>query len=329
MGKPLNVRMDNETASVLDAATVAAIKKALSGSSLIVEHQGQSDGRAANRFVCDAYPDLAEYIRTCAQPGDDFWFWRYADLCREKNAVVHGKYSEAQERTQKGQATSRKRAGEAPLGAIDFLDFVYDTQPDFSVLAVKAPFAQVVRAYKALRKPARWIPQADCKPAKDGDDVGGFTLAPFVKLRANPWTVMLRSVYELGLEDLEGVFCDAEDLSSKLKTTAVMFVGEDTSGALAFRVFKNGKVTEDIEWEDGGRFVTFKSKVRKKPKLNEVGHEFVHGVFRKLGIYLPACYVMEKGKKAWLAVEPACASQIERVDLVDVGERSSADDDED
>jgi hypothetical protein len=328
MGRSLDTRKSNETANVVAPTTVATIKAALKGSPLIVEHRFLS-GSAMNRFVCDEYQDIEEYLRNCAEPGDGFRFWRIADLCRDNNAIVHGKYPDAKERKHRKQTRSHKRNSDVPLGVTDFLDFVYDTQPDFSILAVKAPLAQVAKPYKAFRKPDRWIPKADCKPAKDSDDIGGFSLAPLVKLRGSPWTVMLRSIFELGPEDLEAVFVDAESLSSKLKTTAVTFVGEDTSGALAIDVFNNGKKVEHFEWEDGGPFVVFKSKLRKKPKLDEVGHEFADGVFRKLGIYLPACYAMTKGKKSWLAVESASASQIERVDLVDVGERSVDDEDDD
>ena len=80
------------TQSVLAPEQIEAILEAFKGSSLIVEHRFLCGGRSSDSFVFDDFEDFEQYLHTKAKPGDNFWFWRYADLCRDDNVVAHGKY---------------------------------------------------------------------------------------------------------------------------------------------------------------------------------------------------------------------------------------------
>jgi hypothetical protein len=109
---------------------------------------------------------------------------------------------------------------------------------------------------------------------------------------------------------------EAKELSSRLKTRAITFFAEDTSGAMGYEIFENGKSLESAEWESGGDFSRFKSTLREEPPLEVVEDDFADELFRTQGIYLPACYPKSKGQKQWLAVESASLNTIERADLI-------------
>lgn len=86
------------TQSVLAPEQIEAIRDAFKGSSLIVEHRFLSGGRSPDSFVFDDFEDFEDfeqYLHAKAKPGDNFWFWRYADWCRDDNAVARGKYPNA------------------------------------------------------------------------------------------------------------------------------------------------------------------------------------------------------------------------------------------
>ena len=78
--------------NILASEQIDAIRQAFIGSSVIVEHRFFAGSRAPDIFVFDDYQDFEEYLRKNASPRDNFWFWRYNDLCRSENAVVHGQY---------------------------------------------------------------------------------------------------------------------------------------------------------------------------------------------------------------------------------------------
>ncbi len=99
-----NIKWGQEAANVLAPQTLAAIKRAFEGSSLIVEHRFLFGARAPDSFVFNDYEDFEEYLRNNAKPGDDFWFWPYNDLCRDDNAVANGKYPDSEGRVPTGGA---------------------------------------------------------------------------------------------------------------------------------------------------------------------------------------------------------------------------------
>jgi len=241
-----------------------------------------------------------------------------ASACRWSLAIAARDRS-AKSANRTNVSKNPQKQGPAKLGVKDFLTFVYDTEPEWALLAVKAPVEQVAGAFVRFRKAERWLRDVPRKSAAEGDDMG-FPLIALLQLKDNPWAVVLRDVCDLTDEGMHGVAQDAKALSSKLKTRAITFVGEDTSGAVDYAIFDGGKMLEHAQWESGGPFFLFKSTLRKRPALVEsVDDEFADAVFREQGVYLPACYPQSKGKSAWLCVEKVSAASIERADLVDLG----------
>jgi hypothetical protein len=226
----------------------------------------------------------------------------------------------------KYMSKNQQTESESKLGAKDFLDFVYDTQPEWALFAVRAPLEEVAETFADLRKAERWLRDVPCKPAANGDDMG-FPLAVCAQLKENPWTVVLCEICCVTEEGMEAVAREAKALSTKLNTRAVTFVGEDTSGAVEYNIFENGKTLEHAQWESGGEFYSFESTLRKQPSLESVDDEFADEVFRGQGVYLPACYPQSKGESAWLSVEKVSAAAIERADLIDLGGEDNEEDD--
>jgi len=104
MTTPVEFGWGHESPSILAPERLAAIKQAFEGSALIVEHRILFGGRAAESFVFDDYEDFENYLLAKVRPGDALWFWRYNDLCRNDNAVAHGKYPNSDGQTPNGGA---------------------------------------------------------------------------------------------------------------------------------------------------------------------------------------------------------------------------------
>ena len=202
------------------------------------------------------------------------------------------------------------------LGVTDFLKFMHDGQPEWSLLAVKAPIEEVSEEFADFHGANTIAKDVPRKPGAEYDDVE--TLVAVVQVKGNPWTIIFRSLLYVDDSHLEAVAEDAKELSARLGTRAVTFIGEDTSGANAFKLFEKGKLLEDVEWENGGDFFRFKSSLRKRPPLESVDDEFVDGIFRELGVYLPACYPMSERGDSWLAVEKDSLEVVERADLIEL-----------
>ena len=202
------------------------------------------------------------------------------------------------------------------LGITHFLKFMYDGQPEWSLFAVKASIDDVSEMFVQFRKAKNITINVLLKPAGEYDDLSN--AIAIVKVKNNPWTIVFRSLLTVDSAELENVPVETKELSIRLKTRAITFIGEDTSGAMGFEIYKNGKLLEKAEWESGGEFFSFESTLRERPELEEVGDEFADQVFRKEGIYLPACYPKSDGGKSWLAVEKNSENVIERADLVEL-----------
>ncbi len=225
---------------------------------------------------------------------------------------------------EKSQSTNKDSAR---LGVADFLNFVYDSQPEWTLLAVQAPLEQAAAAFADLRKTDRWIHDVPIREAADVDDVDS-SLAFAVQIRDNPWTVIVRELFYVTEAGLKEIIQDAKALSAKFKTKAIAFSGEDTSGAMEYDLFESGKLLERAQWEEGGEFYVFKSTLREQPALEEVGQEFADEVFREQGIYVPACYPKSEEEDAWICVEKVSANAIERADVIGL-EGPEAEDEED
>jgi hypothetical protein len=212
-------------------------------------------------------------------------------------------------------------------GVADFLKLMHKGQPEWAILAVKAPIDEVSEDFADFAGSGAVHRDVPRKPAEEYDDVQ--QVVAVVQSKGSAWTIILRSVHYVDERQIEGVEEAAKEMSARLNTRALSFVGEDTSGANGYKVFEKGKLLEDIEWEANGEFFRFKSSLRKRPTLEQVDDSFVDGLFREQEIYLPACYAMSEGASSWLAVEKASMDAIERADLLELEETDEDDDDED
>jgi hypothetical protein len=80
------------------------LKRALEVSRVIVEHRFYQGSRAPEITVFDSFENLETYLREHARAGDSFWCWSYDELCRDDNALTHGKVPDEDGRTPRGGA---------------------------------------------------------------------------------------------------------------------------------------------------------------------------------------------------------------------------------
>jgi hypothetical protein len=212
-------------------------------------------------------------------------------------------------------------------GVADFLKLMHHGQPEWAILAVKAPIDEVSEDFADFAGSAAVHRDVPRKPAAEYDDVQ--QVVAVVQCKGSAWTIILRSVHYVDEGQIESVAETAKELSARLNTRAISFVGEDTSGANGYKLFEQGKLVEDIEWEANGEFFRFKSSLRKRPTLEKVDDSFIDGLFKEEGIYLPACYAMSEGASSWLAVEEASMNSVQRADLIELEESDEDDEDED
>jgi hypothetical protein len=222
------------------------------------------------------------------------------------------------------EKVKEKQQGHA--GVSDFLKFMYDGQPEWSLVAVKAPLDDVSEELVDFRGAKTFTRDVPRKPGGEYDDVAQSVAV--VQVKHSPWTIIYRSLLYVDEGLLEAVTEEAKELSARLNTRAISFIGEDTAGANRYELFEKGKLLELAEWESGGEFFRFKSTLRKRPDLEEVTDEFVDEFFKQEGVYLPACYAMSDGENSWLAHEKSAGDVIERADLIEL-EEEEEDEDED
>ena len=212
------------------------------------------------------------------------------------------------------------------VGLSDFLEFMHNGQPEWSLLAVKAPSEEVSEEWLDFRGAKTSHRDVPIKPGGEYGDLA--QLISVVQVKNNPWAVVFRSLLYVDESHLDAVIEEAKEFSARLNTRAICFVGEDTSGANSYNLFEKGKGIEEAEWEVGGEFFKFKSTQRKRPELEKVTDEFVDELFRQEGIYVPACYPMQEDDDTWLAVQKSSTDTIERADLIEPEGGEDEEDDE-
>ena len=213
------------------------------------------------------------------------------------------------------------------MGIADFLKFMHDGQPEWSLVAVKAPMDDVTEEFADLHGAESVHRDVARKPTTEKyDEVAG--QIAIVQVKDHCWSVIFRSLLYVNESHIEGANEDAKELSARLNTKAISFVGDDTSGSQAYKLFEKGKLLEEAEWEVGGELYAFKSKLRKKPAIAAVGDEFADGFFIEQEIYLPCCYPKSEDGQPWLAVEEGSLELIERADLIELDEADEEEEDE-
>jgi len=81
--------------SILDADTLAALRSAVEDTPLIVEHWFYRGASSPDRQIFEDGDALEAYLRERTRPGDAVWIWRFDALCRDDNALTHGKVPDA------------------------------------------------------------------------------------------------------------------------------------------------------------------------------------------------------------------------------------------
>src|SRR5256885_3923379 len=164
--------------------------------------------------------------------------------------------------------TESKNKDAQRVGGIDFLKFVHDGQPEWALIAIKASAEEVTEEMTDFHSAKNVFKTVQIKPGTDYDDVE--QLVAVVQVKDSPWTIIFRSLLYVDEAAIEGAAEDAKELSGRMSTRAISFIGEDTSGSNAYKLFDKAKLLEDIEWESGGGFFRFKSSLRKRPALESV-----------------------------------------------------------
>ena len=177
-------------------------------------------------------------------------------------------------------------------GAEDFLKFINDGEAQWSLLAAKAPIADVSNAFAKFAKTAHVDRNVPIKPEGGGNDEVAPATA-VVQVRDNPWVVISRTLFYVNEAAINEVTEATAALSKSLKTQVLAFAAADESEAIACDLFEDGKQIKHAD-----------------------DIEAAKEMIRKLGIYLPARYPQIKGKRSWLAVAKISADKVERADLV-------------
>jgi len=234
--------------------------------------------------------------------------------------MASGKCANESEPKMKTESDSK---GSSHLGVADFLKFMNEGQPEWAIVAVKASAEEVADELSDVHGAKNIFKSVQIKTSAEYDEVE--QLVAVVQVKDNPWTIIFRSLLYVDEAAIESAAEDAKELSGRLNTRCISFIGEDTSGANAYKLFEKGKLLEDVEWESGGEFFRFKSSLRKRPALETVEDSFVEEIFRGEGIYVPSCYPRAEKGEPWLAVAKVSEGLVERADLIEF----SADEDED
>jgi hypothetical protein len=66
---------------------------------LTIEHRFLRGASAPHRFICEDYDQLVAYLKVEVRAGDAIWVWDYAAVCRDDNALTHGKKPDQMGRT--------------------------------------------------------------------------------------------------------------------------------------------------------------------------------------------------------------------------------------
>ena len=83
-------------ANILASEQLAKIERVLKEQGpIILEHRFYRGARAPDRLVFDDFDEFFAYLKSQARPGDSFWVWNYAELCKDNNELARGKYPDA------------------------------------------------------------------------------------------------------------------------------------------------------------------------------------------------------------------------------------------
>jgi hypothetical protein len=156
------------------------------------------------------------------------------------------------------------------LGIKDFINMTDDFHPTWSLFAVESSFEEVVefstRFYKSLKVNNNI---SICSQTIEGSleeklqDRDFANFIPILKTHESNWVLLYSEVFYGGISAPN----EASSFSRKLNTRAIALIREDTSGSLGYELFDEGFSVESAIYEYGEDRFSWKSKIRKKPKL--------------------------------------------------------------
>ena len=192
-------------------------------------------------------------------------------------------------------------AGKIKTAASDLLSFIEDWgHPEWVVLAAEAPIDQVSTLYATVCSARERLTEVPVRAPRKKDN----EIAPLIALvqpKECTWTVILRILcLPIGMPDITNAEKVCQTMSAKLKTRTLAFFGEDTSFAMSYMLYQNGKKVGSKDWESQ--------------------RDSADAEFAALGIYLPACYPRREGKTTWVCARESSLDRIQRADVVDLGE---------
>src|ERR1041385_2495846 len=100
------------------------------------------------------------------------------------------------------------------LGLRDFLEFMYNGQPEWSLVAIKAPSEEVTEEWGDFRGAKAVHRDVPIKPGGEYGDLA--PLLTVVQLKNNPWAIMFRSLLYLDEAHLDAVAEEAKEFSARL-----------------------------------------------------------------------------------------------------------------
>jgi hypothetical protein len=118
----------------------------------------------------------------------------------------------------------------------------------------RSPADILATAFASHVKAKRRLEQVPVKSTKSPPAELFPSLAPVVQIEGIAWaSVLWITAWPIDLDLIDNANTTAKMLSSSLKSRALAFIGEDTSGACALHVFDRGKEIEHKEWLDDDR----------------------------------------------------------------------------
>ena len=222
-------------------------------------------------------------------------------------------------KTAKAAAPATPKRSKADTGgAKEFLRMVFDGNPEWAIFMVRAGIDDVGAALGKARKVKSWQKNV---PVRKQVLTGGAPLDELavVQLADSDWTIIIRRLWEIDSLDLSETPADARALSKRLRTCTATFMGEDTSSAMGFELFENGKSLETIQW-CGGMVTRFESALRDRPD-NWPSEDFdiADAIFADLGVRLPCCFPdASDADEPYLAADAASARRIRRADVITI-----------
>ena len=85
--------------NILSSEALAKIEAVLEQAPVILEHWFYRSSSAPDRLIFDDYEGFLTYLKSNSHPGDKIYVWNFAELCKDDNHVVAGKYPDAIGRT--------------------------------------------------------------------------------------------------------------------------------------------------------------------------------------------------------------------------------------